>query len=200
MNASNVQIGYKMLVAFEAAKLREPTAFAADAAFVAPGANEIKYIPFSLMIVDDALDARPFFWEQARYLVTTSWKPSFSPLYFQQPSDFAAVAIAGANKRTATSIDDRNDAVAGEYRLSQNFPNPFNPTTAISFTLPEAAPVTLTVYNALGQTVATLVNARTYSQGTHSVSFDATGLSSGMYMYRIEAGSYTSTRKMLLLK
>lgn len=200
LNQAGAQIGYKVLVAFEAAKLREPPDFASDIPFTAPAANEIKYIPFSLMIVDDANDARPFFWEQARYLVTTSWKPAFSPLYFQQPSDFAAVAIAGANKRTATSIDERSDAVAGAYRLDQNYPNPFNPSTAIHFSLPEAANVTLTVYNTLGQTVATLVNQRAFSQGTHSVSFDATGLSSGVYLYRIEAGSYTSTRKMLLMK
>jgi hypothetical protein len=198
-NQAGAQIGYKMLVAFEAAKLREPIDFASDIAFTAPAANEIKYIPFSLTIVDDAIEPdRPLWWENNRYFVTTSWKPAFSPM--QQPSDFAAVAIAGANKRTATSIDERSDAIAGQYRLDQNYPNPFNPSTAINFTLPEAANVTLTVYNALGQTVATLVNQRAFSQGTHSVSFDATGLSSGVYLYRIEAGSYTSTRKMLLMK
>lgn len=197
--SGETQIGYRMLVAFEASKLIEPTDFSADAPFVAPGADEIKYIPFSLTIVDDALDARPFFWEQSRYLVTTSWKPNFSNVYFEQPSDFAAVAIAGANRRV-TSIENRSNVIPGEFTLDQNYPNPFNPSTAIRFTLPQAGDVTLIVYNTLGQNVATLVNNQRFVQGSHTVSFDASGLSSGVYLYRVESGNYSATRKMILMK
>jgi hypothetical protein len=197
--SGETQVGYRMLIGFEASKLTEPTDFASDAPFVAPGADEIKYIPFSITIVDDALDARPFFWEQSRYLVTTSWKPNFSNVYFERPSDFSAVAVAGANRRV-TSIDDRSDAIAGEFSLEQNYPNPFNPSTAIRFSLPQAGDVTLSVYNTLGQKIATLVNNQRFVQGTHTVSFDASGLSSGVYLYRVESGHYTATRKMILMK
>jgi hypothetical protein len=192
-----VQIGYKMLVAFEVAKLREPIDFASDIPFAAPAADEIKYIPFSLTIVDDAIDARPLWWEKPAIWSPVAGKPAFSPL--QQPSNFAAVAIAGANRRV-TSIDDRSDAIPGEFSLDQNYPNPFNPSTSIRFNLPEAGNVTLSVYNTLGQKVATLVNNQRFVQGTHTVSFDANGLSSGVYLYRVESGSYTATRKMILMK
>ncbi len=87
----------------------------------------------------------------------------------------------------------------GRFALDQNYPNPFNPTTTINFTLAQSSQVTLKVYNLLGQEVATLVNGRLGS-GPHSVQFNASGLSSGMYLYRIEAGSFVQNKKMMLIK
>lgn len=85
------------------------------------------------------------------------------------------------------------------YALAQNFPNPFNPVTAIDFDLPEASHVVLKVYNMVGMEVATLVDG--YEEGgRHSVRFDASGLSTGLYIYTIKAGPYTASRKMSLLK
>jgi hypothetical protein len=89
--------------------------------------------------------------------------------------------------------------VPGEYSISQNYPNPFNPATKISFNLPKAGVVKLVVFDILGKEVATLVNGFTPS-GTHDVDFNAAALSSGVYFYRIEAGDFTATKKMLLVK
>lgn len=86
-----------------------------------------------------------------------------------------------------------------EFMLEQNFPNPFNPSTTVRFALPQASDVHLTVFNALGQTVAVLVN-QPMNAGNHTVQFDASKLSSGMYFYRINAGNYTKTMKMMLVK
>lgn len=86
-----------------------------------------------------------------------------------------------------------------EFSLSQNYPNPFNPSTAIAFALPKESNVKLSVYNMLGEEVAVLVNG-VMSAGNHSVDFSATNLNSGMYVYRIEAGEFSSVRKMTLLK
>lgn len=85
------------------------------------------------------------------------------------------------------------------FRLEQNYPNPFNPSTTIKFALPEASDVKLTVYNMLGQRVNTLINNK-MTAGFHSVPFDASNLASGMYIYRIEAAAFTSTKKMMLIK
>ena len=95
------------------------------------------------------------------------------------------------------------DALAGEvpevYALEQNFPNPFNPSTVIAYSLAEAGAVRLKVYNVLGQEVATLVDGYKES-GRHQVVFDASRLSAGIYLYAIEAGSFTATQRMTLLK
>lgn len=85
------------------------------------------------------------------------------------------------------------------YNLKQNYPNPFNPTTQIEFSLPEQSHVTLSVYNILGQQVEMLVN-ETYSQGNHTVEFDATNLPSGNYIYRLEAGDFVQSQQMMLVK
>ncbi|MEO9885229.1 MAG: S8 family serine peptidase [Balneola sp.] len=83
--------------------------------------------------------------------------------------------------------------------LDQNYPNPFNPSTTIRFGLPEAGAVQLEVYNALGQKVTELVNGRK-AAGWHTISFDASQLASGLYIYRITSGSFVKTNKMLLIK
>ncbi len=85
------------------------------------------------------------------------------------------------------------------YDLSQNYPNPFNPTTNIKFSIPEEGFVSLKVYNTLGQEVATLLN-EFKSAGTYQVDFNASKLSSGMYMYTLNAGKFVISKKMLLMK
>ncbi|NUQ83038.1 MAG: T9SS type A sorting domain-containing protein, partial [Bacteroidetes bacterium] len=80
-----------------------------------------------------------------------------------------------------------------------NYPNPFNPATVIKFNLPAEMQVTVSVFNVLGQRVAELVNGK-LTAGEKSVSFNAAGLSSGVYIYRIQAGNQTVTRSMLLTK
>ena len=95
--------------------------------------------------------------------------------------------------------NERESDIPLNFTLSQNYPNPFNPTSTIKFGIPEAAVVKLEIYNLLGQKVKTLVNARR-SAGFHTVNFDATNLSSGMYMYRIQAGNFVKIKKMTLIK
>jgi len=102
-------------------------------------------------------------------------------------------------KRGATAVANESGFKAFEFALNQNYPNPFNPSTAISFTIPTASKVSLSVYNVLGQRVATLVN-RDLSAGAHAFTFDASALSSGMYFYRLEAGANVSVKKMMLIK
>jgi hypothetical protein len=86
-----------------------------------------------------------------------------------------------------------------KFELSQNYPNPFNPTTTIRFNLPEAGNVKLTLFNILGQEIKAILNEYKES-GVHTVNFDASELNSGMYIYKIEAGSFTQIRKMTLVK
>lgn len=85
------------------------------------------------------------------------------------------------------------------YSLSQNYPNPFNPSTQISFNLEKSGMTELTVYNLLGQKVASLINS-ILSSGEHNVTFNASNLPSGMYLYKLTSGSYSITKKMVLLK
>ncbi len=85
------------------------------------------------------------------------------------------------------------------FRLAQNYPNPFNPTTTIDFSLPERAEVNLKVYDALGRVVAVLLN-ESREPGAHQVTFNAGGLSSGVYYYTLRYGAVTQTKKMILAK
>lgn len=97
------------------------------------------------------------------------------------------------------SVSVENYGTPFQFQLQQNYPNPFNPTTSIKYEIPEASNVKLTVYNMLGQVVATLVNDFKVA-GNYEVNFDASNIASGSYIYRLEAGDRISTQKMLLIK
>ncbi len=86
-----------------------------------------------------------------------------------------------------------------KFDLSQNYPNPFNPTTLIQYSIPELSDVTVKVFNVLGQEVALLVN-EVQSPGVYKVNFDASNLSTGIYMYQIQAGDFVAVKKMMLIK
>jgi hypothetical protein len=100
-----------------------------------------------------------------------------------------------------TSISNDNDAdqLPLEFRLHQNYSNPFNPATNIRFDLPEESAVVIDIYTITGQHVMQLIN-ETLTTGAHTITFDAGRLTSGVYLFRLQAGTYSSTGKMMLLK
>jgi hypothetical protein len=98
---------------------------------------------------------------------------------------------------TSLSVDE--EFIPTEFALHQNYPNPFNPVTTIQFDIPEAGEVRLDVYNILGKKVATLVQGR-LEIGGYTVGWDAAGIASGIYYYRISSAKFTSTKKMILMK
>ncbi len=98
-----------------------------------------------------------------------------------------------------TGITEHQSEIAEGYALSQNYPNPFNPTTTITYTLPRSSRVKLTLFDVLGREVEVLENAYK-TAGSYSVRFDAGGLASGVYFYRLQAGEFVGTRRLLFLK
>ena len=98
-----------------------------------------------------------------------------------------------------SSIEGDVNLTPTQFSLSQNYPNPFNPSTTINYSITKAGNVKITVYNAIGSTVATIVNEYKPA-GNYSVQFNGTNLSSGIYLYRLESGNYNATRKLIFLK
>lgn len=111
-----------------------------------------------------------------------------------EPARFELL-IAASGVDGLTELGDTPE----EFTLAQNYPNPFNPTTVISYQLPVSSQVRLEVYDMLGRNVATLVNEQV-AAGRHNVNFDASNLSSGVYLYRLQAGSQIMTKKLTILK
>lgn len=98
-----------------------------------------------------------------------------------------------------TDVKAAGSGVPENYSLAQNYPNPFNPSTTFTFSMSKAGLVTLSVYDLLGREVATVVNGVT-AAGTHSIAWNAAGMTSGVYFYKMQTGSFTSMKKMVLLK
>ena len=115
---------------------------------------------------------------------------------------FAALpngAVVAFDAVTSLEKDIKNNLVVERFELSQNYPNPFNPNTTISFAIPGNEFVTLTVYNIVGQQVASLINQELIA-GVYKVNFEASNFSSGIYFYTITAGAFKQTRRMTLMK
>ena len=124
-------------------------------------------------------------------------KGIFSRLYIRTDQEDQVDIVH--NKYSLTASDVSDAAVPGKFELAQNYPNPFNPSTTISYSIPARSDVSIKVYNNLGQLVATLFNG-VNEAGTHEVSWNAASVSTGVYFYSINAGDFTSTKKMILLK
>ncbi|WP_369685745.1 T9SS type A sorting domain-containing protein [Ignavibacterium album] len=105
----------------------------------------------------------------------------------------------GVTLRKDGGDSETTDLLPTEYDLEQNFPNPFNPTTTINFQLPENSHVSLKVFDIIGNLIATLVDEN-IEAGYHSIVWDASGLSSGVYLYSLTSGSFVSTKKLVLMK
>ena len=103
-----------------------------------------------------------------------------------------------AKLSSITGVEE-NNIIPNEFYLSQNYPNPFNPTTKINFSVPKSGFVTIKVFDVLGREVATLVNENK-PVGNYSIHFNANKLTSGIYFYGMESGSFLQTKKLVLMK
>lgn len=110
-----------------------------------------------------------------------------------------SVVSLGKQNATKKQVNYKGTLAVDEYALDQNFPNPFNPVTTISYALPQDGIVTLKIYDALGREVSTLVNEFKQT-GRYTASFDASKLSSGVYIYKLTSGKYSANKKMMLVK
>ena len=155
-----------------------------------PGMNENSHhmAPYLKSNGNGSYSAFVFYHYPAGY---TGYYPDAT--YDTQPS----VIYAGTYTFTATGVENETNPTG--FVLSQNYPNPFNPSTSIKYTVGERANVTLKVFDMLGREVASLVN-EVKEQGSYSVNFDAAKLASGTYVYKLTAGNFVETKKMVLLK
>jgi hypothetical protein len=136
-------------------------------------------------------------------IFANSWIPGYSLSYFfdlklmRNSLAYEVDNIAAYNK-VASGVK-RDELLPHHYNLGQNFPNPFNPSTEIQFSLPHRNFVTLKIFDLLGREVATLVSEE-LSAGNYSTRWDAAGMPSGVYFYRLQAGEFVETKKLLLLR
>jgi len=119
--------------------------------------------------------------------------------YAGSSADSSAISSGNWLNATDVKLSNDNSGVPSNYRLHQNYPNPFNPSTIIQYDISKSNYVTLKIFNVLGQEVTTLVN-KYQPAGSYKVQFDASGLKSGVYLYRLTAGNYSKVNKLMLIK
>lgn len=128
-----------------------------------------------------------------------AFSPTGDTVYVCQFNDGGSPPVEMFVKRSVVSVEQVHNSIPSGYNLEQNYPNPFNPSTEIKFTLEQAGMTTLKVYDLLGKEVATLVSS-VLSAGEYKVTFDASNLSSGTYIYVLTTGGHRLSNKMMLLK
>jgi hypothetical protein len=149
---------------------------------------------FQIRLIDDAFNYMQDLREQNSYTVNNNSENQTHPMrLLVGPPEYIQHSLVGT------------ELISSDFQLFDNFPNPFNPITTIAFSLPQAETVSLKIYNLLGEEVTTIVNRQSYEAGLHSVTWDGRNhvglvMASGIYLYRVEAGKYIRTKKMLLVK
>jgi len=179
-------------------------------------ASQNNIVAFQVRAADPSGSAVSYTWKLNGAVVKGPSADSTYSVRFTDPHGTAKVVtciyttiIANLSDSTTWNftITGVNDPVPvpNDFALGQNYPNPFNPTTIISYSLPKEAPVTFEVYNMLGVKVRTLLSGETRSAGTYTLSWDGrndagVSMPSGVYLYRVVAGSYMASKKMTMLK
>lgn len=146
-------------------------------------------------------------WDGVNAGIEDAINPRISKLYVYDGYVYAGTREIGVVKRPAAefaepgpvSVKEEKEAAPSSFTLHQNYPNPFNPVTHIKFSLPASAMVSLKIYDITGREVATLISEK-MTAGSHTKRWNAENLASGIYMYRLKAGSFTQTRKLTLIK
>jgi hypothetical protein len=162
-----------------------------DSAVALPHGTEVGPIRYAFAVKMTASDVQTF-----RFRIY----PWYTGASSNSKYVYTQLAVIMGTTTSATAVDDPMPrSIPTTYSLGQNYPNPFNPTTGIRYQLPRAGNVRLAVYNLLGLEVATLVNGFREA-GAHNVSWNAAGMPSGVYFYKIDAGNFTRTLKMVLQK
>lgn len=169
----------------------EPTAADGEIVQAGPGGTQPGRRYYQYVTPNVAQDGDDYIisWPSTFTFPILEWEPE-EDLPFELPPDYTKVNVSNEVKGDAPE----------EFSLAQNYPNPFNPTTNIRFNLAKSVDVNLTVYNLLGQKVKTLISNKKMGSGTHTVAFDASSLSSGVYFYRLTAGDFVSNKRMTLIK
>ncbi|MXZ17533.1 MAG: T9SS type A sorting domain-containing protein [Rhodothermaceae bacterium] len=183
-------IGYKVLSLFPMDQIQNIDE--GDAIVDLPSGDEIAYFPFNFVLNDGDGGNRDA-------QIQWSIRSNADGQWWNTPAQWPPVALVGMQMETGVNIEV--EELPGEIVLDQNYPNPFNPSTSIQFSLPVTESVTLSVFDAMGRTVATLLDRKPHVAGKHTVQFNAEGLASGIYFYRLETGSSVlMTRRMVLIK
>lgn len=138
---------------------------------------------------DPFLRTNPFVLPSLKYAKNTIYMNAYNPTYVQLP-------LIGF---TPIKVNQISSTIPDKFSLSQNYPNPFNPKTIIRFQIEDLRLVTLKIYDILGKEIVTLVNEK-LQPGSYEYKFDGTNLPSGVYYYKLDAGNYSETKKMLMIK
>ncbi|MXW15344.1 MAG: T9SS type A sorting domain-containing protein [Rhodothermaceae bacterium] len=198
MDDNGMVIGYKILSLFPMDQIQklDNEDGTPDAVTPLPTGDEISYFPFNFVLNDGDGGNRDA-------QIQWSIKSNADGQWWNTPAQWPPVALVGRTVETedTTRVNIAVEELPGEIVLDQNYPNPFNPSTSIQFSLPASESVTLRVFDAMGRTVATLLDRKPHVAGKHTVQFNAEGMASGIYFYRLETGSSVlMTRRMILIK